>query len=222
MEPKIYIGIPTMTGFAHNKIFMAMWHWGRNYKLTVCFLEGAAPVDSARNILVKRFLETDCTHLLFIDDDIVPPKHALGQMLEADKDVVSPVCFMPSKEGENGIIKPASFVRSDSVCGFDYRYSNKLEKVDVVTGGCFLIKREVFEKIKRPFSFDYDEDGILVRTEEFTFAAKVRAAGFQLYTDYTLVCRHKRLFDLAEINEYLNKVRNSLEKGEEECNLKLL
>ena len=46
-------------------------------------------VTQGRNLCVSAFLQTKCTHLLFIDSDIAFKPHSLQHLLDADKDVIS-------------------------------------------------------------------------------------------------------------------------------------
>jgi hypothetical protein len=46
-------------------------------------------VTQGRNLCVSGFLESDCTHLLFIDSDIAFKAQSAFNLLYADKDVIS-------------------------------------------------------------------------------------------------------------------------------------
>jgi hypothetical protein len=46
-------------------------------------------VQRARNLLVAKFLKSDCTHLLFIDSDIVFEPSIVIKLLRSDKDIVT-------------------------------------------------------------------------------------------------------------------------------------
>jgi hypothetical protein len=47
------------------------------------------PVQIARNELLERFVKSDCTHLLFFDDDQVMNYDVIQKLVDADKDIVS-------------------------------------------------------------------------------------------------------------------------------------
>src|SRR5210317_43076 len=46
-------------------------------------------VTQGRNLCVSGFLESDCTHMLFVDSDIIFNAHSIFKMLERDKDIIS-------------------------------------------------------------------------------------------------------------------------------------
>jgi len=50
------------------------------------------PIWYMRREMIKKALETDCTHLLFVDTDAVPTKEVLDKLLAYDLDVISGVC----------------------------------------------------------------------------------------------------------------------------------
>ena len=64
-------------------------------------LSWGMPVDSNRNSIVKKFLETNNEWLLTIDSDIEPPKMTLETLLSHDKKVVGAICWS-SMSGERG------------------------------------------------------------------------------------------------------------------------
>ena len=45
------------------------------------------PVSQARNVLVRRFLRTECTHAMFAASDMVYPEDALEKLLAVETDV---------------------------------------------------------------------------------------------------------------------------------------
>ena len=72
---KIYIATPTLDGLVKASYASALTEVGldcgvHNVGLVLKILKNCTFIDIARNILVKRFLETDCTHLFFIDSDL--------------------------------------------------------------------------------------------------------------------------------------------------------
>lgn len=64
----------------------------------VCFESGNCHVDDARNSLVRQFLQTDCTDLVFIDTDVGFPGDQLAKLLTYDRDVVAGV--YPKKDDD--------------------------------------------------------------------------------------------------------------------------
>lgn len=190
-QPKIFIAILSLNKFIATGIATRLVQWaGEGLQPILAFITGTSPVDFARNKAVEEFLKTDCTHILFWDHDIIPPKDALKKLYLHDLDIVSPMC--PMVKIESGILS-ASFKKIDDDSGDYTTYMGTgLEEVDVCTGGMFLVKRHVFEGITRPFGMYYDEKGMRTHTEEFWFADKVREKGYKIYTDFDIRCEHLR------------------------------
>ena len=135
-------------------------------------------IDKKRNKCVDRFLESDCTHLLFVDSDTVITQDALRCLLADDKPVVSAVIYRKS----NGYTPCFGYWEAETSLyriplPFEY---NKLLKVDIVGTGFLLIKREVFEKVKSPW-FQCHEEGNA--WEDVSFCLKCRDAGVSVYVD---------------------------------------
>ena len=66
----------------------------------------------------------------------------------------------------------------------------ELLKVDVVGTGCILIRRNVLENIKSPFTVEFDKDGILLTGTDFAFCERAGKAGYEIFTTPQLVCDH--------------------------------
>ena len=87
---KIFIGLPTMS-YVHTLLTSALigWFTSKKYSIEIFFTINEQPVDNARNKIVEKFLQSDSTHLLFIDSDTRPPENCIEKMLKINKDVIS-------------------------------------------------------------------------------------------------------------------------------------
>ncbi|KKN70967.1 hypothetical protein LCGC14_0425690 [marine sediment metagenome] len=164
----------------------------------------ANPISSNRCMIVKRFLETDCTHLLMIDDDVVP-LHNPCEMVFIDRDVVaSPAlvrsagqmlnwtAYVPHTAGEG-----YSAVDLDSIDDmFD------VLEVAVVGTGCILVKREVLESIKQPFHSEFDEDGVQKYGTDFAFCRRATDAGYKVYTTTHRRCEHFKQIGFSDMTAW--------------------
>jgi hypothetical protein len=77
--------------------------------------------------------------------------------------------------------------------------------IDGVATGCLFIKREVFEKLERPyFEFKYDPiTRMPTEGEDIGFCLKMHRLGIKFFIDFGMVCRHfKNNIDLVEMNNY--------------------
>jgi hypothetical protein len=144
-------------------------------------------VHIARQDLVEQFLKTDCQWLFWIDDDVVPPPHALWQMLSHGEKVVNGL--VPFKEppyNPNWYLDPIYDKSRDTWTyeGFFNPPSDKLVEIASAGLACSLIHREVIEKMEYPY-FTLD-----AAAEDHSFWRKVKDAGYQLYGDPSVQCIH--------------------------------
>lgn len=137
------------------------------------FWEGnRKPIWYMRKELIRWALKnTDCTHLLFVDTDAIPPEGFLERLLLPNCDVISGVC--PHVDGsvisrKNG--KP---------------YKGKgLEEVDVCETGIMLMKREVAEKVEHP-----PPDNVTIDSD-IEFCREIKKNKFKIFQDFDLKCSH--------------------------------
>ena len=195
-KPKILIGLPTMSS-VHPLTMMVILSWMSEafttgeYNLSIYPTVNVQPVDNARNDIVAKFLESDCTHLLFIDSDTVPPLDALHRLLNHDKPIISAL---------------TPIIELDEKLGTYYRKWNCVDENDkhmVPNTGtrmckgcgssCILIQREVFSKMKIPYyRFQYKDDNgkdILVG-EDIYFIINALSLGIKTYADTSIICQH--------------------------------
>lgn len=119
-------------------------------------------IQRARNLLAHKFMQSDCTHLMFIDADIRFDAHDIVKMVQADKEVICGI--YPKKEiNWAGVAKAAqdgvgigdlkNHTGSFVVNLVDYSGSVTVpvnEPFRIWNGGTgfMLIKREVFSKLQ--------------------------------------------------------------------------
>ena len=159
-------------------------------------------ITRARNELARMFLESDLTHLMFVDADIHFPQTAIFDLLEADKDIVCGI--YPKKEIDWQRIGEAAREGKDNLQDFAGAYvinfveQDKDEEVpagsvfEVRHGGTgfMLIKRRVFEELRDKVphyrtSTVQDAEGNYIKplTPEF-FATSIDKTGALLSEDY--------------------------------------
>lgn len=139
-------------------------------------------ITRARNKLVELFLQTDCTHLLFIDADMEFSPSQIASLVEYNVDVISGLC--PKKQinweavkavvKDNPDIHPLLIPRviSDTDNNINYLDGSLVSDIpDLVCikhagTGCLLIKREVFGQLLNsvPKFIDYGANGLATPT----------------------------------------------------------
>lgn len=113
--------------------------------------EGDCHVDDARNRLVRDFLETDCTDLVFLDADLRWEPQSLVDLCQYDRDVVA--ATYPFKQDEGGF--PVAFKGGDM-----WAEPDGLIEVLAVPTGFLRIRRHVLESLAvRAVKFRPKNDG---------------------------------------------------------------
>jgi GT2 family glycosyltransferase len=157
---------------------------------TRLFTVDSTAVDVARNVLVENFLQSDCSHLLFLDSDMVLPANVLDVLLGRGKDMVSALYVLRK------VHRPCyRFFKDGHYRAPEKIEPNKLLEVDAVGLGCCLIKRAVLERLSREhpqkplFRMDY-RGRTEVLGEDAFFCELVRRAGFKIFVDTSVLVGH--------------------------------
>lgn len=168
-DVKIFLATPMYGGLCYGhfmgsvltlQTLLLSKGWSLNFGITV----NEALIARARNSLVEEFLHgsaADCTHMLFLDADIIFDPQSIVDLIEFDKDVVC--AAYPKKIIDWNKIKPALNEHPEAkaddipilireVCvntiGAEPDADAKgLIEVKHAGTGCMLIKRKVFEKM---------------------------------------------------------------------------
>ena len=144
-------------------------------KIKITFsLVKSSLVTQGRNLCVAGFLESDFTHLLFIDSDIYFKADSIMEMLKKDKEVLSipyPLKTMMwdklYKKIQEGKIEKSSDLKKwlntypMKVENYeDIQIDNGVMEVTHSPTGCMMIKRIVFDKMIKA----YPDKGIVQKT----------------------------------------------------------
>ena len=139
----------------------------------------------ARNILAQQSLDAKATHLFWIDSDHVfeqpDPNEALRLLYMCDAPIVAGLYRAKQKVGFNY----AAWLKVEGGYTPIREWTGNWIKVDVTGIGCSLIKREVFEKVPKPW-FHWEEDD--APSEDFDFFEKANRKGYEvrIFTDVRL------------------------------------
>jgi hypothetical protein len=167
-------------------------------------------VPNARNVLAHQFLESNATHLMWIDSDIGFNAMDIVTMLMADRDVVCGIypkkevdwarvaeavkSGVPPEELSNHAGLFAVNLLDDSARGYADDPDRLLEVAAAGTG-FMLIKRGVFDAlsevvpeyvpdripIKEYYATSTDPDSGRLITEDYHFCRLARSHGFKIY-----------------------------------------
>ena len=143
----IFFATPCYGGMITDQFFLSMFRvaqtlmtHGINFRLTT--LRNESLITRARNILTAMFLESECSHLMFIDADIEFDAESILRALAYDKPIMAaayPKKALPVQYAIN-------FKFKDQATKQVRVENGAIEVLDASTG-FFLIKREVIEKM---------------------------------------------------------------------------
>ena len=188
------------------KTTQALIHHGINFRVTT--LRNESLVSRARNILTAMFLESDCTHLMFIDADIEFQPDDVIRALAYEKPLLAaayPKKALPIQYAVN-----FKFADKDKR---QVRTENGLVEVLDASTGFFLIKREVVEKLVQAHpELHYKNDSNLDEkynkhcyalfdtmldpkdnrylSEDYTFCRRWQALGGEIWLDTSTKLNH--------------------------------
>lgn len=157
-------------------------------------LQGNPHVDDARNSIVRDFLESDCTDLVFLDADVDWEPKDLVQLCQRDLDIVGGVYPFRREGGENMPVRLMAGARA----------RDGLLEVEGLPTGFMKIKRHVLERMAAiaPKYFDKIYETALVfdrptpgsdKTRwggDIDFCNRWRAMGGKLFADCELRLGH--------------------------------
>lgn len=133
--------------------------------------------------------DPDVTHIYTMDYDVVPPDGALQRLLDHDLPIVAGIYPMMTHE------KVWSFKLNHGWQSKNELLPKGLTKVKAIGGSTVLVKREVLEKMGRPWWMTVykpiDDEGRCydLHEDEF-FSKRATEAGYDLIIDPTVICRH--------------------------------
>lgn len=153
----VFFATPCYGGMLTDQYFLSMFRlsqafmkYGINFRITT--LRNESLITRARNILTAMFLDSDCTHLMFIDSDIEFQPDDVLRALAYDKPIMAGA--YPKKAlNKQDIVKGG--IGAQYAINFKFldtdrkqiRVENGIAEVLDASTGFFLIKRDVIEKM---------------------------------------------------------------------------
>lgn len=136
------------------------------HKIKITFsLIKSSLVTQGRNLCVAGFLESDCTHMLFIDSDIYFESKSILEMLKKNKELISIPYPLKTIMWDKAFdkIKKGSIKSIDDLKSSFNTYPMKVAEDDNILvdngvievthspTGCMMIKRSVFDKMIKAY-----------------------------------------------------------------------
>jgi len=160
-------------------------------------------VTSARNGLVQKFLKSDCTHLLFVDDDTIIPHDTADRLFLLDTDIAAGVYPMVF----NGAIVISALPLGWQGAAWPEPWIEGVFPVEHCGLGCALICREVLEAMQYPwFTWLETREGGYVG-EDVEFCRQAHKRKFTILCDGDLHCGHDKNLNLLDIVPAAGRMR---------------
>lgn len=205
ITPNIFVAIPVY-GMVPAQFMASMLRLQGDppFSLSIKMLAGDSLVSRARNTLSAEFLASDCTHLLFLDSDLIFSPEHVRRLVEHDKPIVAG--FYPKKqEGELNWVCNAKLEETKPD-------DDGLQEVRFMGTGFMLVKREVFGRMReahpeiayhpdsKPSETEWDFWSVGVHrdangfarylSEDWFFCQRALDLGYKVYGDTKVIAKH--------------------------------
>lgn len=169
-------------------------------------------VYDARETLVDQFLKSECDAIMFIDSDMVFHPKSVEILSYHNKPFITAKAFkrvapyQPCFYNKVEILEDGQIYLESPV-----EYPQGLMRIQGAGLACALIKREVFEKIEKPYFFPTQNLG-----EDLSFCLKLKNAKIEMFVDLALQFGH--LTQEIILEEHFQRIYQS-EKARNNPNL---
>jgi len=167
---------------------------------------GECPIGRARNDLTHDFLQSDCTHILFVDSDIIFSYEQVKKILEAKEDIIGGF-YTKKQEGD---VSPVC----NTLSAVEQPNEKGLLRVKYMGTGFLRISRKVFEVMIQEMGKDLeyvdDRDGKTIKhdfwrmgvskdcvtgvkrwlSEDWQFCQFAIECGFDVWADASILLQH--------------------------------
>ena len=188
--PKILIAVPCMDTVA-AQFSQALAMLEKEGKTLVSFVIGSL-IYNSRNDLVKQAMTLDCSHILWLDSDMVfPPetlKYLFKEMEETGADFISGLYFRRCAP-----FSPVAFdtleIKDGKATWTDYTGElSGLHEVGAVGFGCALVKTDMLLEMAATYG---DFFGPIANVgEDLAFCWRARQLGYKILLDCNLKLGH--------------------------------
>ena len=204
-KPSVYVAMPCYDMVQRDCVvsLVKMFSEFKNAQIYTKFnIVKSSLVNHARNLATCGFLNSDCSHMLFIDADVEFEPTAIFRMLVAQKDIICTPYRIKLEDPEN-IRYAVDFEDKKKVPILP----GEIVEVEQAPAGLMIIHRKVFDKLikdypemhikyhgteikeihsKYMYNFwdtTFDSKKGLWKGEDLSFCDLARKAGFKLYAN---------------------------------------
>lgn len=162
---------------------------------TIVATEGYTTAEG-RSYCVIQAIKRGCSHILFIDDDMIFPEDTLDTLLKHNKEIVG----VNSQSRKLPLTTTVALLKDGQHWAHDhvppyYQMPEELFEVFSVGMGVALIDMKVFDVIEKPwFKFEVHESGKILVGEDAWLCKQAREKGIKIWCDPTI--------DIGHIGDY--------------------
>lgn len=147
-----------------------------------------------RNELVETARKNGSTHIMFIDNDQTFKPSAIQRLLDHDKDIVCAPYNARPAPGQQ-VVSVVKMLDKNGNLPMDggnreFELGAGLTKVGGSGTGFMLIKMSVFDKLKKPYFREWQDENNVHHTEDIDFCTKARKEGFNIWVNPTIPIGH--------------------------------
>lgn len=155
-----------------------------NATVTWCWPVGM-DTSTARNVTVQTLRDAGCTHVFFVDYDVIVPREALTMLVARDLPVVCGLYYTKTKPPE-----PLTLVAGEVVKDWEM---GEPVTVDVTGLGCALISLDVFDDLEEPWFQSGSADGTRYTEDAWFYRRLAEQKSIRPVVDTGIYCGHKDL-----------------------------
>jgi hypothetical protein len=157
----------------------------------VTYTKSSSMLVQSRHDLVVQALRDECTHLLFLDDDMVFPADLLIKLLQAKKEVIAVNCTTRT----HPVVHIAHDLKGQVI---DSRKKNGLQRVQHVGAAVMLLETDVLRRMDPPlFMMEWIPEMNAYCGEDVYFCMKLEALRIPIYIDHDLSHKVGHVGELA-------------------------
>jgi len=183
---------------------------GRGFDVTKCgkFDDPRENICNSYNALRNYFLDHDYTHLLTLEQDVMPPKDVINKLLKQDKSVIGAWYHIGAGKHLRPVVCVGKSISITTNERSQYNIPNEVKtkfKFDFIDSeelndpcimqvysmglGCVLMTREILEKIK--FTVRKNHDGSFSGFNDSQFYCDLHYLKIPVFIDTSLFCTHR-------------------------------
>ena len=206
---KIVIGVPH-TGIFNWQTVVSMLgiKSPEGYKCQYHFI-GSCLVYDAREKIVEYMQNVKADYVLFLDSDMVPPHDIIEKLVNHDKEIITGMAFKRTPPFQPCFYTKCSITKDfQPILESPIEFPDKgLLEIEGTGMACTLIKKEVFDKIEKPWFFPAPNIG-----EDLTFCLKAKKQGIKMYVDLSVNVGHVGTYSIG-VEHFKQMYENYKETG---------